>query len=66
MSEASSTLRQQFMTETDDGIAKCETIIQNAGGTVNKGMIQYVGNDHKVLDAIAFLIQEWDYAWSES
>lgn len=64
MPQSSDDMRKEFMTDTDDGIATAEARITNAGGTVNKGMIAYLGEDEEVIKAIQFLIDEWDYAVS--
>jgi hypothetical protein len=66
-------LRDKFMTveigddgeeHFDDGIIRCERIIQEAGGDiVGNGYFSYAGNDPEVVDACNYLCQEWDYAW---
>ncbi len=48
----------------DDGIAKAEKFITDAGGVIRQGVITIdttsLSND--VYDAIEFLCDEWDYA----
>lgn len=51
----------------DDGIITAENLIIKAGGTVDRGMIIYAELESKqadpeVLDAIQYLLEEWDYA----
>lgn len=57
-------LREKFMTEEDDGIAKCESIIRQAGGKCVKGIISQPPGEwsEEITDAIEYLFYEWDYA----
>lgn len=66
-------LRDKFLIKRedgsfDDGIAVCEQIIRDAGGTVQQGWIteppQYAQEDlpEELADAIQYLVEEWDYA----
>lgn len=61
MPQASNRLCEKFMIGNDDGIQRCEEIIRAGGGTVERGIIRYTGNDPEVFDAIEYLVYEWDY-----
>lgn len=74
MPQTYETLRKKFMTATDDGIAKAESILRSAGYTVDNGDIkvkseELILNEYtrgEILDAIDYLCEEWDYAFPES
>ena len=70
MPSTSQEIRSKFMVELpngdiDDGIAKAEDIIINAGSKVKEGLITIHDWDFKnddFWDAIQYLLEEWDYA----
>jgi hypothetical protein len=68
MPQAYGSLREKFMTVSDDGILKAETIIRTSGGVVKNGIIipaQEINlkscTRGDVMDAIDYLVEEWDY-----
>jgi hypothetical protein len=66
MPQASERVRKMFLRETNDGIGECKTIIRKEGGTVNNGVITYKGKNKKVLDAIEYLCDEWDFSYDSN
>lgn len=49
-----------------DGIAEAEKIILDAGGFINKGMIDLpLTLNDDVRDAVQYLVEEWDYGIEE-
>jgi hypothetical protein len=62
MPQSSDELRREFMTDTDDGIGRCEQLIRDDGGKVVRGRITYAGTNETVLRAVQFLCDEWDYS----
>lgn len=63
MPTSSDSLRQKFMTANDrDGIGTCEDLICSNNGSIIQGTILYAGEDPTVLEAIQFLLEEWDYS----
>ena len=63
MPQGSERLRDKFMVD-GDGIVHCENIINKAGGIIDSCIIRInCTEDQEVLDAIQFLIEEWDYGY---
>lgn len=59
-------LRDRFMIGRSDGIAEAEKIILDAGGFINKGMIDLpLTLNDDVRDAVQYLVEEWDYGIEE-
>lgn len=72
MPESSDRLREIFMCfdegREDDGIAKAENILRKSGWTIDRGMMtkpstitQMPYSEEDQLNALEFLIGEWDY-----
>lgn len=54
-------LKVRFMAGPSDGMDEASRIIRDGGGTVHKGLITYGGSNPHVLEAIRFLVEEWDF-----
>jgi hypothetical protein len=63
------TLRRKFFTDKSDGIEKAERILRSGGFLIKEGMITHPEQMNvdtytrgEMLDAIDFLVEEWDYS----
>lgn len=65
MSQASKRLQDIFMAGNSDGILKASRVIVDASGSVDNGVIKTSSwrQPDTVIDAIDFLIEEWEFEW---
>jgi hypothetical protein len=68
MPQAEAYLQEKFLKDGSDGIAECEKLITDAGGSISKGWhISFPINigdiPRNVWEACLFLCHEWDYAY---